>query len=406
MSHARTRSPGARSSSRAGAAGVAVAGGTLWATAPAAARARRYGKAQARSGTSSSRARRTGRSTTTSATRRRCRRPATARRRATRSRTRRASATRRSSSRRCARADPPHWWDAVHAQWNGGAMDGFYRRAAHGDGNNAMPLLHGDGAAVLLQPVPTSSRRSARTTSARCSGRRGRTASTSCPARRAGSRRTASGATASSTRRRGRSSSTCSTTPSVTLEDLLHRLRRRRGRRHRQRRRVLEPLGARPAHDGDARRLPRATAAAGRCRTSRGSSRASRCSSTSIRRRGRRRSAWASSSRSSTRSALPPGSKSAFLLTYDEHGGFFDHVPPPQVDAYGLGDPGAALGRSRRSRGAASDRRREAGRPRLDAEVHRAASGACRRSPRATTRSTRRRRPAATTDRRRTGAAA
>ena len=28
---------------------------------------------------------------------------------------------------------------------------------------------------------------------------------------------------------------------------------------------------------------------------------------------------------------------SAFLLTYDEHGGFFDHVPPPHVDAYGLG---------------------------------------------------------------------
>ena len=29
--------------------------------------------------------------------------------------------------------------------------------------------------------------------------------------------------------------------------------------------------------------------------------------------------------------------KSAFFLTYDEHGGFFDHVPPPQIDAYGLG---------------------------------------------------------------------
>jgi phospholipase C len=29
--------------------------------------------------------------------------------------------------------------------------------------------------------------------------------------------------------------------------------------------------------------------------------------------------------------------KSAFFLTYDEHGGFFDHVAPPQVDAYGLG---------------------------------------------------------------------
>ncbi len=28
---------------------------------------------------------------------------------------------------------------------------------------------------------------------------------------------------------------------------------------------------------------------------------------------------------------------SAFLLTYDEHGGYFDHVPPPQVDGFGLG---------------------------------------------------------------------
>ena len=28
---------------------------------------------------------------------------------------------------------------------------------------------------------------------------------------------------------------------------------------------------------------------------------------------------------------------SAFVLTYDEAGGYFDHVPPPQVDAYGLG---------------------------------------------------------------------
>src|SRR3954451_1248944 len=33
----------------------------------------------------------------------------------------------------------------------------------------------------------------------------------------------------------------------------------------------------------------------------------------------------------------PHWGKSAFLLTYDEHGGFFDHVQPPQVDAYGLG---------------------------------------------------------------------
>jgi len=28
---------------------------------------------------------------------------------------------------------------------------------------------------------------------------------------------------------------------------------------------------------------------------------------------------------------------SAYILTYDEAGGYFDHVPPPQVDAYGLG---------------------------------------------------------------------
>ena len=30
-------------------------------------------------------------------------------------------------------------------------------------------------------------------------------------------------------------------------------------------------------------------------------------------------------------------SSSAYLITYDEHGGYFDHVPPPQLDAFGLG---------------------------------------------------------------------
>jgi phospholipase C len=29
--------------------------------------------------------------------------------------------------------------------------------------------------------------------------------------------------------------------------------------------------------------------------------------------------------------------RSAFLLTYDEHGGYFDHVAPRQLDAFGLG---------------------------------------------------------------------
>src|SRR6476646_1155061 len=33
----------------------------------------------------------------------------------------------------------------------------------------------------------------------------------------------------------------------------------------------------------------------------------------------------------------PLWGQSAYLLSYDEHGGFFDHVAPPQIDAYGLG---------------------------------------------------------------------
>lgn len=33
----------------------------------------------------------------------------------------------------------------------------------------------------------------------------------------------------------------------------------------------------------------------------------------------------------------PVWKSSAFIMTYDEGGGFFDHVPPPQLDAYGAG---------------------------------------------------------------------
>ena len=33
----------------------------------------------------------------------------------------------------------------------------------------------------------------------------------------------------------------------------------------------------------------------------------------------------------------PQWQRSAYILTYDEHGGYFDHVAPPQVDSYGLG---------------------------------------------------------------------
>jgi phospholipase C len=33
----------------------------------------------------------------------------------------------------------------------------------------------------------------------------------------------------------------------------------------------------------------------------------------------------------------PQWERSAYIITYDEHGGYFDHVPPPQFDAFGLG---------------------------------------------------------------------
>jgi phospholipase C len=33
----------------------------------------------------------------------------------------------------------------------------------------------------------------------------------------------------------------------------------------------------------------------------------------------------------------PLWGSSAYLLTYDEHGGYFDHVAPPRIDAYGMG---------------------------------------------------------------------
>jgi phospholipase C len=33
----------------------------------------------------------------------------------------------------------------------------------------------------------------------------------------------------------------------------------------------------------------------------------------------------------------PLWESTAYLLTYDEHGGYCDHVAPPQLDAYGFG---------------------------------------------------------------------
>src|SRR5712691_8612920 len=51
--------------------------------------------------------------------------------------------------------DPPHSWSAVHEQWDGGAMDGFFKSSAAriGNGDAAIGLLHRGRAAVLLQTV-------------------------------------------------------------------------------------------------------------------------------------------------------------------------------------------------------------------------------------------------------------
>ncbi len=124
-----------------GAAGVAVAGGTLWATAPAAARARRYGKAQSplRHVVISCQENRSfdhyfGYAPQVQA--KRLGPPA--------------GYTQPDAAgvghapfelTALRSADPPHWWDAVHQQWNGGRMDGFYRstQAFFGDGNISMP---------------------------------------------------------------------------------------------------------------------------------------------------------------------------------------------------------------------------------------------------------------------------
>jgi phospholipase C len=122
---------------KSGAAGVAVAGGTLWATAPAAARARRYGKAQSplRHVVISCQENRSfdhyfgyapqvqakGLGPPPGYTQPDAAGVGHAPFEFTALRT----------------DDPPHWWDAVHQQWNGGRMDGFYRstQAFFGDGN-------------------------------------------------------------------------------------------------------------------------------------------------------------------------------------------------------------------------------------------------------------------------------
>ena len=163
---------------RTGAAGVAVAGGTLWATAPAAARARRYGKAQSplRHVVISCQENRSFDHYFGYAPQVQARRlgppPGYTQPDA-------AGVGHAPFELTALRsADPPHWWDAraraVERRRDGRLLQD---RAAHRGRRQRDPVLHGGGAAVLLQPLRRLGR-SARTTSARCSGRRGRTAST------------------------------------------------------------------------------------------------------------------------------------------------------------------------------------------------------------------------------------
>jgi phospholipase C len=76
--------------------------------------------------------------------------------------------------------DPPHSWTAVHAQYDGGRMDGFYRDTQRrtGAGEISIPYYTQRELAYYYSLFSSTTRRCARTTSARCSGRRGRTAST------------------------------------------------------------------------------------------------------------------------------------------------------------------------------------------------------------------------------------
>jgi phospholipase C len=81
--------------------------------------------------------------------------------------------------------DPPHYWSAVHDQWNGGAMDGFFKSSADnlGDGNAAIGYYTATELPFYYSLLDNSAL--VATTSVRCSGRPGRIASTSRRARRA-----------------------------------------------------------------------------------------------------------------------------------------------------------------------------------------------------------------------------
>jgi phospholipase C len=126
---------------KSGAAGVAVAGGTLWATAPAAARARKFGKPHGpvRHLVVSCQENRSFDHYFGYAPQVQARRLGPPRGYTQPDAAGVGHAPFELSALRS--SDPPHWWGAVHEQWNNGKMDGFYRstQAFFGDGNISMP---------------------------------------------------------------------------------------------------------------------------------------------------------------------------------------------------------------------------------------------------------------------------
>ena len=126
---------------RAGAAGVAIAGGTLWATAPAAARARKFGKQHApiKHLVVSCQENRSFDHYFGYAPQVQARRLGPPPGYTQPDDAGVGHAPFELTALRS--VDPPHGWNDVHAQYNGGKMDGFYRNSAlrTGDGNNAIP---------------------------------------------------------------------------------------------------------------------------------------------------------------------------------------------------------------------------------------------------------------------------
>ena len=120
------------------------------------------------------------------------------------------------------------------------------------------------------------------------------------------------------------------------VEGLQRRLGQRALRQHRQRVRLLEALGARPAHPRQQGRLPTDLRTGTLPQVSfiipSYAKRLGRASA------GQRLGRHGHPAGADHRTAAVVGlESSAYILTYDEAGGYFDHVAPPQLDAYGLG---------------------------------------------------------------------